>query len=568
MIFYNAEEKKQQGISKKVVSGVLLGLAVSLLLASPAWADTGDSQEQNRRARQEAEERAARQNQTDVHLQKAERKSEDTSLPDEKPSFTINTIKLDGDEGKAFPWTQKILAKYQGRKMGIKGINLIVRRLTNAFIERGYVTTRVVIPEQNLSAGTLRLILVTGKIHDIRFEEPSFWNNWKTAFPARPGDILNLRDLEQGLEQMKRIPSQDVSMKLVPADKPGESDVVITVKRTKPWKAILSLDDSGTKPTGKMQLSQTLAVDNLFGFNDLFNIAFNNDLEGEGPKLGTKGNSLYYSVPYGNSTFTLYNSQYSYHQTVKSTTQDFISSGESSKLEFKISRMVHRTQKGKTSLEFGIIKKHSQSFLDDTEIEVQRKNTTAAKIGIVQRQYLGQATLDIAVSYRKGVPWFGAQTDPAGQETTRYNMGVADIGLVMPVKFGKAQGQYKITMYGQYTNNTLYQTDMLSIGNRYTVRGFDGEQTLSAEKGWFVENELGLPVGKTGLEVYAGLDYGAVYGPNTENLTGRILVGAVTGLRGGGKCLTYDLFVGWPIRKPSGFNTAKQTFGFQLICQI
>ena len=41
---------------------------------------------------------------------------------------------------------------------------------------------------------------------------------WKNAFPIKKGDILNIRRLEQGIEQMKRVSSSDVSMKLLPAD--------------------------------------------------------------------------------------------------------------------------------------------------------------------------------------------------------------------------------------------------------------------------------------------------------------------------------------------------------------
>ncbi len=40
----------------------------------------------------------------------------------------------------------------------------------------------------------------------------------KNAFPIKKGDILNIRRLEQGIEQMKRVSSSDVSMKLLPAD--------------------------------------------------------------------------------------------------------------------------------------------------------------------------------------------------------------------------------------------------------------------------------------------------------------------------------------------------------------
>lgn len=292
-------------------------------------------------------------------------------------------------------------------------------------------------------------------------------------------------------------------------------------------------------------------------------------MECNGPQLGTKGDNIYYSIPYGESTFTFSKSSYRYHQTVTSNSQNFLSWGKSDDLEFKLNQLIDRDQVQKTYFEFGIVKKQSRSYINDTEIEVQRKNTTAAEFGINHRHYFGNTTLDVALTYKKGVPWFGAQADraTADNQTTRYNMELADIVLSTPMTFGKTQGRYKLTLYGQYTDDTLYQTDMISIGNRYTVRGFDGEQTLSAERGWYMENELSLPLGASGMESYVGLDYGEVCGPSAKNLTGRILAGAVVGLRGG-KNVQYDVFVGWPLRKPDGFTTAKQTFGFQLIYQI
>ena len=63
-----------------------------------------------------------------------------------------------------------------------------------------------------------------------------------------------------------------------------------------------------------------------------------------------------------------------------------------------------------------------------------------------------------------------------------------------------------------------------------------------------------------------GVDYGHVYGPSTANIIGRQLAGGVIGLRGGWATrfgsLSYDLFAGTPIHKPSGFTTVRITTGF------
>ena len=57
-----------------------------------------------------------------------------------------------------------------------------------------------------------------GRLHKIIYSKNSALIPWKNAFPIKEGDILNIRRLEQGLEQMKRVSSSDVSMKLLPAD--------------------------------------------------------------------------------------------------------------------------------------------------------------------------------------------------------------------------------------------------------------------------------------------------------------------------------------------------------------
>ena len=57
-----------------------------------------------------------------------------------------------------------------------------------------------------------------GRLHKIIYGKDSAVILWKNAFPIKEGDILNIRHLEQGLEQMKCVSSSDVSMKLLPAD--------------------------------------------------------------------------------------------------------------------------------------------------------------------------------------------------------------------------------------------------------------------------------------------------------------------------------------------------------------
>lgn len=548
-----------------------LGNGFAQPLPPPPNAQTpppNDQQELRERNQQIARERQNKQEQTDVFLNKAENKEETLELPEEKVSFTITEIKLIGEKSEKFHWVQELLQKYQGRKIGKEGINILVKQASNAIIAKGYVTTRITIPEQDISKGVLTLQLIPGFVEQIVFEDPKATARWDNALPIKPGDLLNIRDIEQGLEQFKRVPSQDADIKIRPGRKIGQSDIVISIKRDKPWRLTLSTDDSGSKDTGKIQMSTNLSIDNLFNDNDLFYASINNDLVHQGNKKGTDGKSIYYSIPYGYWTLSVGASQNDYHQTVTQYNQGFKYSGENKNVNFKVQKIIERNQTSKTQLSWAINKKISRSYIEDTELNNKRE-ITSSTLGLYHRQYYGKTVLDYELDYQWAVPWFNSVlTENAAQDepTTKYRIWTVDTTLTTPMKFGNSQGRYSLNIRGQYTNNTLFTTDQFSIGNRYTVRGFDGEETLTAENGIYLRNEFSIPT-EPGHEMYIGLDYGHVSGPSAKALVGQTLIGSAVGFRGSLGKVSYDVFTGWPIKKPTNFKTANQAFGFQITYQ-
>ena len=86
-----------------------------------------------------------------------------------------------------------------------------------------------------------------------------------TAIPARVGALLNLRDIEQGLENLKRAPTAEADIQIEPSTapnaRPGDSDLVVKYVQAKKWRVTLSLDDSGTQATGRYQAGATVSVD-------------------------------------------------------------------------------------------------------------------------------------------------------------------------------------------------------------------------------------------------------------------------------------------------------------------
>lgn len=123
--------------------------------------------------------------------------------------------------------------------------------------------------------------------------------SWRSAFPARPGELLNLRALEQDLEQMKRLPSREIDMSIVPGATAGESDIEIRVRTGKGWRLIGNLDNSGVSATGRLQTGLTLALDDPLGINDLFSASLSSDGDRRGSQRSTGGAGLQYALPWG-----------------------------------------------------------------------------------------------------------------------------------------------------------------------------------------------------------------------------------------------------------------------------
>lgn len=490
------------------------------------------------------------------------------TLPDVARKHGASNLPLD-----PFWFAREWLDYYKGECIGKAGLDILTKGLQQSILSRGYVTTRVLLPEQDLSTGTLKVALVPGVVRHLRFADLDTRGTWKSAFPARDGDLLNLRDLEQGLEQMKRVASQDVDMKIEPTDAPGESDVVLNVKRAKPWTFVVSADNSGTDATGKWQGNVSLGIDNPLGLNDVFTLGANQDLSFGNKSLGSHGFNGSYSVPWGYWLATLSGNTNTYYQQIAGVNQTFVSSGNSQTATLRLARVLSRSQTDVFGVEFQLSKRFGQSFIDDTDIPQQRRNNTFIEAGLTDRHYFGASQFDGTLAYRQGIGGLGATDDPTPSGPTyRFHMAVLDGNLSVPFAVAKQMFRYVTTLHAQFTNDTLFYLDDLSIGSRYTVRGFDGETMLAAERGFFWRNELQWPIFQTGQALYAGIDYGRVFGPNTAFLPGTQLAGAVIGIRGGLPArfggVSYDLFVGTPIYKPSGFPTSRVTVGMQATAQF
>lgn len=494
------------------------------------------------------------------------------AFPAESPCFTLGQVIWDGPEPPG--WLRSESEAALGPCVGGQGLRLLQEHLMARLIDRGLITARVLVPEQSLASGTLTLRFVPGRISGVKSDGAPGW--WRTALPTWPGGDVNQRDLDQALENIRRLAGQaDATIDVAPGPELGESDIIIKPGTGKRWHAYLGGDNAGLESTGKNQVNAGLTLDSPLFLYDQLSVSWNSNADLRNSDAGSRAASINYSIPFGYWTLFAGASKSRYRQTVAGFDEPIVYGGTSKQIEAGVSVVPYRgaSYKGTAVLKF--LRKRANSTLNDVDIEVQRRDVVGYEFSYGHRQYIDQLVLDIGGGVRGTLPQFSNQSgyvygDP--DWNGRSTLLSANAGLYLPFKVAGQQMAYQVNWQIQHAKTSVVPADYFTIGNRYAVRGFDGQMTLASEDGWTLRNDLSLNLGNLGQQLYTGLDAGRVGGPSAQYLTGRTLVGAVAGLRGRIAMpyvsASYDLSAGWPLKKPDNLKTQSTVFAATLMFEF
>jgi hemolysin activation/secretion protein len=538
----------------KTVLACAAGAAAAFALAQPV----SDAELTRRQARQieEAQGRIARPDATTLL---PEGGAADVVPPLETPCFLIREIVW--HPLAAERRLQESARGLVGKCVGAQGLRLLQDALTRKLIQAGHITSRVLVPQQNLGGGTLNLELIEGRFSMLREQGPAPGRS-ALLFPMRSGDVLDQRGLDQALENARRLASQQaVEFDLLPGANAGDTDVLIKHTQAKPWRAVFTADDSGAGATGKYQLGAVVGIDSPLGLYDMLTITLNRNANIGNHSLGTQASSIAWSMPAGYWSFLLGANQSTYKQTVAGFNGGIVYGGRSVGMEIGIGVVPYRSAETKGALQFKLNRKVSRSRIDDADIDVQFRDVLGYEASYAHRQYLGGTTLDLSVGLKGSLP--NRSKAPgviigAPEWDGHYRLATASANLALPFRLGQNQLRYQSSLRGQRAMTLLPVFESFSVGGRYSVRGFDGASTLASENGWLWRNELSWLPANSQLDFMAGLDAGRVGGPAAATLLGRSLAGAVLGLRGrsgpDGR-FNFDITLGCPLNKPAGFHT-------------
>ncbi|MFE4125820.1 ShlB/FhaC/HecB family hemolysin secretion/activation protein [Kosakonia sp. YIM B13605] len=540
-------------------------LAFILLCSARAYADT--QLERLAKEQQKNDNNTAQENRVDkkdVFSKVEDKKVIDFKLPSEKDCYPIAELILE-NEFLGSKMIRNIKDEISNSCLGTKGIEYVATYLQDYYIKAGYVTTRVNIPVQNLKEKNLQLNILVGRINKVIMAKDDI-RSWSLPFVS--GDILNLRNIEQGLENLQRVPGVDVKINIVPGNRDGDSDIVINTNRNKLWNIRTTYNNWGGRSTGKMLTGISGYLYNSARLGDLFYSAGTSSTTG-----GYKSISAFYSIPVGFWDYEVFYSSSMSRQRVGLSYWDLDYQGKNQYLSLKGTRTLFRNTDKKITGSVEILRRRSAYQLGGVDLALQERDMGNLRLGLNFKQNFQDATLDSSLSWQRFMTWLGGEKTPdmvSGDVSSKSQIFNLNTNYVKWFNAEPLLYYYELNFGAQFSQSPLTLQDQFTIGNRWNVRGYETSTGLDGNKGFYIQNTFHFLIGNYNSELYFGADYGQITGeiyPQNAFDEKRI-IGSIIGVKGTIKSLGYDISLSAPLISPAGLVEDRFISNFNITYQL
>jgi hemolysin activation/secretion protein len=502
-------------------------------------------------------------------------------VPEEQPCFVIEQVRVllpqahvpvpaHPETGDVFPnaqpfaWLVHDLGRFESDCLGAQSLDRLRRNLDARLVQRGYVTSQVRLPPQNLATGTLWVEVLAGQLSALRWQspDPKATPVARNAWAVIEGQVLNLRDVEQTLENLSRLPSQAAQFQIEPGEADGQSVLVVQSQGARPWRMGASLDNAAPIDYGRWQWSTQLSVDAPAHLSDLLQMQYARNLRQQGDGRAQESANLSYSLPWGYHAVNVNVSYSRNRRVVQGATLTFGERGFDRSAQWRWSWIAWRSSQARLGVFAGGAHRQARNFLEDTELVLQRRRSLRMEVGASGLWQWGQTQGSLQIEHSRsrrvslGLEEFGLP-DPALPRQWQINASLNTRLATAPLD----DVAYDARLQIQYVRDAANGSDLPSIGSRFSVRGFDARQLLSGERAILLQQDWRWPIVAIGttlsLQPYAALDAAQVRGPSTAGGAGRGLAGAALGLRGQFNRWSFDLAAATPLHAPPEFNVGQ-----------
>jgi hemolysin activation/secretion protein len=389
-----------------------------------------------------------------------------------------------------------VTAPYENRTLTAEELQEARRQLTLYYVERGYLNSGAVIPDQQVEDGVVRIQIIEGRLSDIEISGNTRLraDYLEDRLRADAGEPLNVQHLQERLQLLQQSPLiEQLQAELAPGVRPGEGVLRLGIREARPYEIGLAVANNNPPSVGATRAYLYGLHRNLSGVGDTLGLSYGHGLEGG----DTSDWRAFYARPVNARDTTV---QVWAGRNETSVIEDRFSTLDiTSKLQsygIALTHPLYRTPQQTLSLGVNLERRRSESFLlgipfsfGPGEVDGEATVTAARFIQEWLDRRLNQV-ITARSTFSVGLDAFGATInpwEPDGQFVSW--LGQFQWGR----RFGERDYQLLFKSIAQLTDDPLLPMEKCALGGMETVRGYP-ENTLVRDRCFVTSLEFRAPL--------------------------------------------------------------------------
>ena len=420
--------------------------------------------------------------QPEFKLPKLDVKPEDNQQLSTQYSLFVKKIIIIGNTVFADSQLKTITSQYENRTVTNRQLQTLRYQLTRYYIDHGYINSGVMLPDQEISNGVVRLQAIEGKLSEITVSG----NTWlrtsyiKKRIKQHLAPVLNINKAQENILLLQQDPLIDrINAALSPGTKLGESRLNVAVVEAKPYQAGVIAANDRSPSLGHISGKVWVRHNNLTGFGDGLFFSYTG-MEGLDDFYAS------YSVP-----VSAYNTRLNfYHQNSNSDVVGIKLNNVSIKSHstlygIALSQPFYRTAKQTLSASLAFEYRRSKTFFNNQPqsfalgVPDKGQNKGVSKIAVLRfsQNWLDRDQTQVIAArstFNFGINVLGATHHSNGQPDGQFFSWLGQFQWVKRLPILNSQILFHANL--QLANDTLLPLEKMSIGGRYSVRGYRENQ--------------------------------------------------------------------------------------------
>lgn len=391
----------------------------------------------------------------------------------------------------------KVTAPYVNRDIGFEEMEEARRALTLLYVNRGYINSGAVIPDQKVEDGLIQIRVVEGKLTHIDVVgagklRPDYVSG-RVALGVR--DPLNMNDLQNSLVILQQNPLiKKINAELKPGLVPGESELKVNVAENPPDHLWARCGNTQSPSVGSERGEIQYANFNLSGHGDTLDFRFGRtisltdfELKYDRP-LTADDASIGFVIGRNNST------------VIEAPFQDLEIASQTETYGLSVSRPFYRTADALFSMDLALENRHGYTYILGRSFSFSESSDnghTAATVIRFKQNFTDRGRAHV-VAARSALSWgldaMGA-TIKDGVADGRFFAWLGQFQWAR--RFSDAGSQFVFGLNAQLARDPLLPMEKFAIGGMTTVRGYR-ENLLVRDNGLTASLEFMIPVFRHG----------------------------------------------------------------------